>query len=137
MTGRALCLPSAGEIQQTPTREPTETLSKANSAEGAGLERAAGRAERGRSAGGTRAEGGRGRPQRVGGVSTVLSGLGWLPGGAGVRDVCIHVCSPPSGCQVRASHSFSHQVWEARDSTEPELQPFLLITIPVLRLMCL
>ena len=68
MTGRALCLPSAGEIQQTPTREPTETLSKANRAEGAGLERAAGRggarAERWRNAGGGRARapaaGGRG-----------------------------------------------------------------------------
>lgn len=31
MLGRACCLPSAGEIQQTPTREPTETLSKTNS----------------------------------------------------------------------------------------------------------
>lgn len=40
MLGRARCLPSAGEIQQTPTREPTETLSKTNSLreEGSGQE---------------------------------------------------------------------------------------------------
>lgn len=30
--GETRCLPSAGEIQQTPTREPTETLGKTNSA---------------------------------------------------------------------------------------------------------
>lgn len=129
MTGRALCLPSAGEIQQTPTREPTETLSKANSAEGAGLECVAGRAGRG-----GWVEGGRGRQQGVGGASAVLSGLGRLPGGAGVREVCTHVCSPPSGCQVRASHSFGRQVWKARVA-KTELQPFLLITISVLRLL--
>lgn len=99
-SGRAHCLPSAGEIQQTPTREPTETLSKTNSAEGAGLECVAGRVGEGEVRGCLPA----------GGDSAVLCGLGWLPAGAGVREVCTHVCSPPSGCQVRASHSFSCQV---------------------------
>lgn len=88
MVGRARCLPSAGEIQQTPTREPTETLSKTNSVwrEGAGLECVAGRAS------GERWEG------------TCRGGLGtccalW-PGSAGVRGgLCPRPPAPPQAAR--------------------------------------
>lgn len=64
MLGRACCLPSAGEIQQTPTREPTETLSKTNSK----------RRALGRSAW----IGGAGRRDQRAAARDGL-GLGWLP----------------------------------------------------------
>lgn len=102
MAGRAHYLPSAGEIQQTPTRQPTETLSKTNSMEGAGLKCVVGRVE-----------GEVSLRLPVGGDSAVL----W-PGLAacGRRVQGGLYPSLYSGCQVRPSHSFRCQVWKARGS---------------------
>lgn len=72
--GRARCLPSAGGIQQTPTRQPTETRSKTNNSRRAPAWSAVGRA------------GGRGEraPARGRVALGTLCILGRLPSRAGV-----------------------------------------------------